>query len=174
MTTGIDYTEEEWQQAAGHLPLGGLAKEDLLLLHRHWMWANQQREAFDRLLSNNTDNPPEPGPGMMATAEMGHMFVWYGLLWSVVEACVDPGEKRNLDIRDPLRADIDLMTDALRKCRNAVLHVPRSGALIDSRIESLVAENDSAVRLRRIHRGLGMLFLEELRRRNESSSVAAG
>jgi len=164
MASGIDYTDDEWRQSAGHNPLSGRAAPDRLLLHRHWMWANQQREAFDRLLRDPASDALEPGPLMMATREMGFMFVWYGLLWSVVEACVAPGEGRNLDVRGPFRADIDRMADLLRRCRNAVLHVPRSGDLLDTRIHDLVSEPDSATTIRRIHRGFGRLFLEECRR----------
>ena len=41
------YTEEEWRPSAGHRPLGGLPLEQLMLLHRHWIWANRQRELFE-------------------------------------------------------------------------------------------------------------------------------
>jgi len=164
MASGIDYTNEEWRVSAGHLPLSVRPPEDLLLLHRHYMWANQQREAFFHLLQNPSPDALEPGPLMMATREMGFMFVWYGLLWSVVEACIAPSEGSNVDIRGPFRQDIDQMSDLLRRCRNAVLHVPRSGELLDTRIQELVAEPDSATTLRRIHRGFGRLFIEEFRR----------
>ena len=30
----------------------------------------------------------DPGPLMMASRSMGFMFVWYGMLWSVIEATV--------------------------------------------------------------------------------------
>ena len=92
------------------------------------------------------------------------MFVWYGLLWSVVEACIVPVEGREIEIRGPFREDIDRMADILRRCRNAVLHVPRSGELLDDRIAQLVAEQGSPDALRRIHRGFGRLFIEEFKR----------
>jgi len=165
MASGIDYTNEEWQASAGHFPLSVRTAEDLLLLHRHWMWANQQREAFFHLLEHPSSDALQPGTLMMATREMAFMFVWYGLLWEVVEACINPSEGRNVSVRGPFRRDIDEMSDLLRRCRNAVLHVPRSGDLLDARIQDLVAEPDSATTLRRIHRGFGRLFLEEFKRR---------
>ncbi len=164
MAIGIDYTSEEWQLSAGHFPLSRRPPEDLPLLHRHHMWANQQREAFFRLLENPSAGFGEPGPLMMATREIGFMFTWYGLLWAVIEACIDPDEDRNVDIRGPFRHDIEQMSGLLRRCRNAVLHVPRSGGLLDARIQELVAEPNSAITLRRIHRGFGRLFLDEFRR----------
>jgi len=163
MPTGIDYTDDEWLKSTGHAPLSSLASADRLLLHRHWMWANQQREALDRMLQDPTPEVFEPGPLMMATREMGFMFVWYGLLWSVIEACVGAGG-RDLDIRGPFRQDIDEMSDVLRRCRNAVMHVPASGVLLDARIEKLVSEPSAGTLIRRIHRGFGRMFLEAFKR----------
>jgi hypothetical protein len=100
---------------------------------------------------------------MMATREMGFMFVWYGLLWSVVEASVGLGG-RELDIRGAFREDIAQMSDVLRRCRNAIMHVPPAGQLLDPRIQQLVSEPDSATVIRRIHRGFGRMFLEKFRR----------
>jgi hypothetical protein len=165
MATGIDYSPDEWNDSAGHHPLRDVAAEDLALLHRHYMWANQQREAFFKLLEHPSFDALTPGPLMMATREMGFMFVWYGLLWSVLEAVAD----RKLDVRGPFLEDVNRMTDLLRRCRNAVMHVPAEGRLLDRRIDELVTEPDSAVVIRRIHSGVGRLFFEELKRRTKDS-----
>jgi hypothetical protein len=160
MATGIDYTPDEWNASTAHRPLYNVAAEDLLLMHRHYMWANQQREAFFKLLESPSADALTPGPLVMATREMGFMFVWYGLLWSVLEAFRD----RRLDIRGAFLEDITRMSDLLRRCRNAVLHVPAAGDLLDRRIDELVKEPESATTLRRIHRGVGRLFIEEFKR----------
>ena len=109
----------------------------------------------------------EPGPLMIATREIGFLFVWYGLLWAVIEACIDD---RHIDIRGPLREDITQMSDRLRRCRNAVLHVPRSGELLEDRIQAHVAEHDSAATFRRIHRGFGRLFIDESARQQRQAT----
>jgi len=93
------------------------------------------------------------------------MFVWYGMLWAIIEACIDPNEGRNIDLRGPFRRDIDQLADVLRRCRNAVLHVPRTGDYLDVRIQALVQEPASAVTIRRMSTGLERLFLEEFARR---------
>jgi hypothetical protein len=165
MANGIDYTANEWIESTSHRPLRDVRGEDLLLLHRHYMWANQQREAFFKLLENPSADALTPGPLMMATREMGFMFVWYGLLWSVLEAFKD----RSLDIRGPFLEDVKRMTDLLRRCRNAVMHVPAEGQLLDRRIDELVKEPESAVVIRRIHRGVGRLFVEEFKRQTKDS-----
>lgn len=168
MPEGTDYAPEEWGTSAGHFPLRGCTDEELALVHRHWMWANQQREAFDRSLT--AADLRDPGPAMLATVSMGFMFAWYGMLWAVVEACV---EDRRLPIAGAFQADIEHMSDLLRRCRNAVLHVPRNNSLLDTRIEQLVAEPTAVERIRRIHRGFGRLFLEEFARRRQAEVVAS-
>jgi hypothetical protein len=55
-----------------------------------------------------------------------------------------------------------------------VLHVPRGNELMDSRIEQLVTTGDSPTTIRRIHRGFGRLFLEELDRRRRAERHATG
>lgn len=169
-----DYSEEEWTTSAGHCPLRDRSTEDLLLLHRHWMWANQQREVFDRCLQESSHEFLNTGPAALASRQFGFMFVWYGMLWAVIEACIDVKEGRNIDIRGRFRADIDKLAQALRRCRHAILHVPRGGKLLDERIVSLVSEEDSALTLRRISRGFARLFLEEYKRRGVSSSRHVG
>ena len=162
-----DYPDAEWKASVGHSPLVGRPHEDLLLLHRHWMWANQQREVFERLICERTEEELlKMGAGALATKQFGFMFVWYGLLWSVIEACIDPKEGRNVDLRGPFRADIDKLAPTLRVCRNAILHVPHSGTLLDERILKLVSEEGSALMIRRVSRGFARLFLEEYSRRD--------
>lgn len=160
-----EYSAEEWTASAGHYPPKDTPAENLLLLHRHWMWANQQREAFDRHLPAASDDLHKMGLAMLARKQFGFMFVWYGMLWAVIEACIDVKEGRKIDIRGKFRADIDRLSPVLRRRRNAILHVPRAGKYFDERMVSLVSEEDSAVTLRRISRGFGRLFLEESARR---------
>jgi hypothetical protein len=117
-----DYSENEWAISAGHCPLADRPRHDTLLLHRHWMWANQQREIFDRHAAEaSADNLTSMGLAGLATKQFGFMFAWYGMLWSVIEACIDPKEGRNIDIRGRFREDIDHLAPTLRCCRNAIL-----------------------------------------------------
>ena len=53
----------------------------------------------------------------------------------------------------------------LRRCRNAVLHVPRSGEYFDQRIIDLLGYPDSVGLIRTVHSAVGRLLLEEMRRR---------
>lgn len=160
----VTYTEVEWTAAAGHAPLAGLGSAELALLHRHWMWANQMREAFDQELQREPNLPSTQG--MLATRQFGFMFVWYALLWAVIEGVVE----RKLDLRARLEQDIAALSDTLRRFRNAVFCVPSGDEYLDERLVQLVQRPDSALMIRRIHAALGRLFLDEFRRRRPQSA----
>ena len=142
-----------------------------MLLHRHWMWANQVREAFDASLPHS-EQMDDAATGMLASRGFGFMFVWYGMLWAVIEACLDKKEGREIVLRGRLLADIRTMENTLRRFRNAVFHVPKNGEYVDERLLELVAQPDSARALRRIHAGFGRLFLEELQHREMTEEEA--
>lgn len=175
--SAVGYAEDEWRLAVGHAPLSGLTIEDFALLHRHWIWANQMRSCFDQILAKEGAVEVSEGDHFLAKPGWGFMLVWYGLLWSVIEALVEASEGRSIDLRGRLRADIDSIKDNLRRCRNAVLHVPRSGDYFDDRLITLMSQPQSAATLRRVHAGLGRLFVEEARKRRPApggDAVQAG
>jgi hypothetical protein len=155
------YDEAEWAASAGHGPLLASKAGEAFLIYRHWVWANLQRISFEQSLeSKETFDPPEM---VMVGRGPIFMFVWYGLLWSVIEAI----EERKFDLRGPLRDDIAPMRDALKHCRNAIMHVPRSNNLLDPRIQTFIELPASVLRIRRIHHGLGRLLRDEVRRQSE-------
>jgi len=130
------------------------------------MWANTQREAMQEALQNPSFTTEPRGEVMMLSKEIGFMFLWYALLWSVIEAFTE----RNIDIRGPLKADVDQVSNVLRRCRNAVLHVPRNtSSRLDERIQELVANTETAATVRRISRGFGQMLVEELKRRTKEN-----
>ncbi len=67
------------------------------------MWANAQREAMEQEFDKEAESL-EPGPQMMATKGISFMFVWYGLIWSVIEACQ---KDRGLPLLGVFKADIE-------------------------------------------------------------------
>ena len=150
------YTEEEWRPSAGHRPLGGLPLEQLMLLHRHWIWANRQRELFEAELV--AGRPPRLDN--MAANAMSAMFLWYALLWSVIEGAA----QRGIELRGRFAEDIESISDSLRRCRNAVFHIS-DDTYYDKRLFELMDDPDSAARIRRISSGFGRLFLEEFDKR---------
>ncbi len=91
------YDEAEWAASVGHGPLLASKPGEAFLIYRHWIWANLQRISFEQSFkSKETFDPPEM---VMVGRGPIFMFVWYGLLWSVIEAI----EGRRFDLRGPLR-----------------------------------------------------------------------
>jgi hypothetical protein len=156
----LDYTEDQWRIAAGHRPASPLLDEQLRLLHRHWMWANIQREAFDAELAEIT-TAEVLERHMSSTSRMSaFLYAWYAFLQAVIEACTDPGQRRQLDFRGEFQADLVALGPDFRRFRNAVFHVPAD--YNDPRLEKFMTADTSIVdRIRRVHRGFGRLLLEE-------------
>ena len=170
MPNGIEYTPEEWEASVGHRPLLTMPADQLRLLHQHWMWANVQRIEFDRGLAKGLSAPDLDGPMIMVERSMCFIFTWYGMLWSIVEAC--GSRYRNVDLRGPFKTDIDRMGNALRECRHAIMHVPTEADGLDERINKLVTVDGGPSALRRIHEGFGGLFREEMVRRTAENNAA--
>ena len=93
----------------------------------------------------------------MAEHSVGHMFLWYALLWVVIEGSND----RGIELRDRFAEDIRSISEGLRRCRNAVFHISPD-RYYDERLFEFMEDPDSAAKLRRISSGFGRLFLEEL------------
>ena len=155
------YDDAEWTASVGHLPLLVSKPGEVFLIYRHWIWANLQKISFEQSFkSQETFHPPEM---VMVGRGSIFMFAWYGLLWSVIEAI----EERKFDLRGPLRDDIAQIRDALKHCRNAVMHVPSNNDLLDPRIQKLIELPESVLRIWRIHDGLGRLLREEVQRQSK-------
>jgi hypothetical protein len=93
------------------------------------------------------------------------MYLWYALLWVVIEGFQD----RAIDIRGPMGADIEAMAAPLRRCRNAIFHVPEKNH--DSRLFELMENRDSAAVISRISTGFGRLFIDEAAARKQSGEI---
>jgi hypothetical protein len=70
------------------------------------------------------------------------------LLWSVIEALDTP----QIEMRGPMRSDIDYVADTLRRSRNVVLHVS-DNSQHDARLFELMRLQDSAQAISRISSG---------------------
>ena len=121
------------------------------------MWANSQRVAFDAELQAGRD--PQGPEGIVEAATIA-MYLWYALLWSVIEGF----NKRAIKFEGRLKEDVDSISAGLRRCRNAVFHIPRA-KYWDRRLFDFMNDADSAPRLRRISSGFGRLFIEEFEAR---------
>jgi hypothetical protein len=158
----IQYSESDWGPAAGHRPLAGVDVNQIVLLHRHWIWANLQRRRFDELL------PSAPSPShdeaFLASEAYGSMYLWYGLLWVVIEGF----QVRSIDLRGRFADDIERLAPTLRPCRNAIFHVPERNH--DPRLFKPMEMPDSVPTISRVSTGFGRLFLAEAAARRVDES----
>jgi hypothetical protein len=152
--TQFEYTEEEWTEIGVHRPLRGVDVNQVFLLHRHWIWTNLQRRRFEELLPEAKS--PDEDPTFMASEWCSAMFLWYSLLWSVIEGFED----RGLEVNGRMAEDITQISATLRQFRNAVFHVSRKNQH-DPRLFTLTQEPGSAARVCRISTGFGRIFIEE-------------
>jgi hypothetical protein len=147
-----EYTDAEWNEAAGHRPLAGADVNQVVLLHRHWMWANLQRTRFQELLPSA---PSIDDGAFLASEAFGSMYLWYGLLWVVIEGFQD----RRINLRGRFADDVERLTPTLRPCRNAIFHVPKRNH--DPRLFKPMEMPDSVLTISRVSTGFGRLFIEE-------------
>jgi hypothetical protein len=153
------YTDEEWAEAVNGRPMEALSDERFMTLHRHWIWANSAFRWFERELGS-------PAPANedidLASDRSFSMYLWYSLLWSVVEGI----QKHPVVIKGAFRDDLRTVREPLREARNAVMHVS-DDAYFDDRLFLIMGEPDSATAIRRVHKGYARLFFEELQARRQ-------
>jgi hypothetical protein len=152
------YTEPQWLDAVEGRPLAKLSGERFLTLHRHWIWADSAFRWFEREVSRPTRVATEDID--LANDRAFSMYLWYSLLWSVIEGV----QKHPVVIKGAFREDLRSVRNALRDARNAVMHVS-DDAYYDDRLFRVMADPDAAAAIRRIHKGYARLFFEELQAR---------
>ena len=152
------YSESEWAAIGPGRPMKDLTAEQLLLLHRHYVWTILQKTAFaDELTLDPSRARSSDGQLPLADKPLAAMYLWYALLWATIEGL----RQRHIPIGGELDADIKLVSPTLKRCRDAVFHIPRE-RYYDDRLFGLMSDQDSALRVRRITSGLGRLFIEEM------------
>lgn len=149
--TQAEYFDEEWSTDR---PLRDVDVNEVVLLNRHWIWANLERHRFERLLPDSKS--PEEDPAFLASEWCSALFLWYGLLWSVIEGFND----RGLSFPGRMTADVGEISDTLRRFRNAVFHVSEKENH-DPRLFKLMGDPDNAAKACRISSGFGRIFFEE-------------
>ncbi len=133
-----------------------------MTLHRHWIWANSAFRWFEREI----ERPASDGDGIDLTSDRSFfMYLWYSLLWSVIEGM----QKHPVVIKGAFRNDVRRVHEPLREARNAVMHVS-ADAYYDRRLFLIMVDSGSAAVIRRVHTGYARLFFEELQARQEAAA----
>jgi len=157
------YTEKQWEGSVIGRPMAAIPDEQFMTLHRHWIWANSAFQWFERELGGSGAG----GEGIDLTSNRSlSMYLWYSLLWSVVEGI----QKHPVVVKGAFRNDVRKVREPLREARNAVMHVS-DDAYYDDRLFLIMVDPASAAAIRRVHRGYARLFFEELKARQAAAAT---
>jgi len=112
-----------------------------------------------------TSKGPDEDEAFLASECFVALYLWYAPLWVVIEGLQD----RGIDLRNPMRSDIESVSPVLKRCRNAIFHVPDRNH--DPRLFELMKNPGSAAAIGRISTGFGRLFIEEQVSRRKEGSI---
>ena len=124
--------------------------QEILVMHRHWIWANIFKQHFDQELASSISDPTN-----IADRHGAYMLVWYSMLFSVLESFRRLGVEFN-EIKD----NIEVIYEPLKRLRNAVFHPQPS--YWPNKLLRFLKIPDSPQRIRRIHSFLGKYFLAQI------------
>jgi hypothetical protein len=155
MPIGINYTLAEWQEISETTSFAAVDDEQLMRVHRHWIWANNARLVFENALGAEGWDDYEDFTSRVPWA----MYMWYGLLSAVIAGYTS----RKIPIRGLLRDDVRPLREPLRRARNAAFHVERDFDYYDKRLTDIARQHPTQIV--RLHQALGQLLLDEIRRR---------
>jgi hypothetical protein len=139
-----------------------LSLETLGVLHRQWMRANLLRERADEAMAEASTVPEDQLLLHITVEPFGiYLYLWYALLFSVVEGCKEKG----VDLSKLDSLDTSLY-NSLRELRHTVFHTARKDRYVEARMFNVMAQSESALRLRDIHyRMYDDYLVPELKRR---------
>ena len=156
MPIGVHYTTDEWREISDGATFDAVDDEQLMRLHRHWIWANYARLEFQEALSTEGWDDVTDWAARVPWA----MYMWYALLAAVIAGYTSRGIKLSGQLRDDIRP----LREPLRDARNATFHVERDLDYHDPRFTDIVRQD--AGQITRVHQALGQLLLDEIRRRS--------
>lgn len=138
-------------------PLLKLKKEDLAIAHRQWIRANRIKAYYENALAK-TDKAVSGDIMRFYLSDAGiFMFLWYSLIYSVIELTESKGANLN-----GLDADFESLKDNLRKSRNSIFHAEKK--YWDNRQIELISQPQAGERIRHVHNALGDYLLEAIKK----------
>jgi hypothetical protein len=161
MSESSDYTRDERQEISDRSSFDAVEHHQVALLHRHWIWANYARRAHDDALQTEQWDDVEDFTARTPWA----MYMWYGLLYAVIEGLT----QRRVRLGGRLVEDLRAIREPLKHARNATFHVGDGDAYWDMRLVEIAENPKSAHQITRAHQAIGQLLLDELRRRNQAA-----
>ncbi len=123
-----------------------MSLETLGVLHRQWMRADLLRERADEAMAEALTVPEDQLLHITVEPFGIYLYLWYGLLFSVIEGCKEKG----VDLSELDSLDASLY-NSLRELRHTVFHTARKDRYVEARMFNVMTQPESALRLRDIH-----------------------
>lgn len=152
-------TESE-QPKASPQTLADLPAHQVLVLFRHWIWAEHAKSWLMLATLRRRALGAEPSADLREEDTFA-VYLWQALVWVVVEGF----DARRIRIEGELRDALRGIRDPLRDSRNAVFHVGDQERLYDPRLGALSGTAGAGERVVVVHDLLGQTIAEELKRR---------
>jgi hypothetical protein len=135
--------------------LRGASLDRLTCLSRHWTWADEAMQRFERELADGWEYDED----LLADHPFGSYYHWCALLCGFSEAALEQGLLSTLQLA-AVRGDIEVTLTGLRACRQLLAVIPAS-LEEQPRIVDLLRDEDTLGRLRRVHKAFGDALREE-------------
>jgi len=143
--------------------LSDASLDRLACLSRHWAWADEAKTAFDRELADGWHDDDDP----ISDHPFGSYYHWCALLCGFSEAALEHGLLSPFQL-DAIRQDLEVSLPGLRACRQLLVVIPAS-LEEQPRVVTLIRDDDTLRRLRRVHNAFGDALREERRSREIDS-----
>jgi hypothetical protein len=142
-------------QSRSHDSLRSASADRLTCVLRHWTWADEARQRFERELAAGWEFDDDP----VADHPFGSYYQWCALLCGLSEAALDHGLLAPLQL-DAIRRDLEVTLPGLRACRDLLVVIPASLEQ-QPRVVDLLRDDETLGRLRRVHTAFGEALREE-------------
>jgi hypothetical protein len=161
MTKPTEITQQEVDDLTAVLD-----QETLLLLHRQWLRADLLKKHFqETFLAESKSKKYEYNPAFYTRPEGIYMYLWYAMLFSVLEGF----RERGISLSFIHELD-DEMYQSLKALRHAVFHVPRQ-EYFDPRMYRPMHQPNAVERIFRIHDKIGVILMAQLIARHQQGDV---
>jgi hypothetical protein len=142
-------------QSRSNGSLRSASVDRLTCVLRHWTWADEARQRFERELAGGWESDDDP----VADHPFGSYYHWCGLLCGLGEAALDHGLLAPLQL-DAIRQELEQILPGLRACRQLLVVIPASLEQ-QPRVVDLLRDDETLGRLRRVHTAFGEALREE-------------
>jgi hypothetical protein len=142
-------------QSRSNGSLRSASVDRLTCVLRHWTWADEARQRFERELAGGWESDEDP----VADHPFGSYCHWCALLCVLSEAALDDGLLAPLQL-DAIRQDLEQTLPGLRACRELLVVIPASLEQ-QPRLVDLARDDETLGRLQRVHTAFGEALREE-------------